>query len=144
MEFSKYNKDRPFLVANFIRMVPKKSPTHTKDYSKNGKWHLGEDVTIEDCVKDKHMIEANVIIDVLKANVIKNNLDETNEQVLQYFVKKYHSEIQKGIRRWMLKKGIEVSPEQVKQIENNIDDPNIIASTLEGKVVEAPDKERDV
>lgn len=144
MEFSKYNKDRPFLVANFIRMVPKKSPTHTKDYSKTGKWNIGEDVTIEDSVKNKHMIEANVIIDVLKANVIKNNLDETNEEVLQYFIKKYHMEIQEGIRRWMLKKGVVVSPEQIKQIEDNIDNPDIVASTLKGEVIEAPDKKKDI
>lgn len=130
MKFSRYNRDRPFLVAKYFKMAPKKAPSHKKDYGKTGQWQIGEDVSIEDSIKNCHMIEAAVIIDILKGSIIKNNLDETNEEVLQYFIKKYTSEIQKGIRRWMFKKDIMITPEQIKKIEDNIDRPNIIMSTL--------------
>ena len=144
MTFSRYNKGRPFLVAKFIRMVPKGAATHTTDYGKTGQWNIGESITIEDSIKDRHLIESTVIIDILKAKIIKNRLPESDEEVLSYFVKKYNKDIQRGIQIWMRKHGMSISEKQIKRIEDNIDKPDIIASTLaEGdqpdeKVVEKP------
>ena len=127
---SRYNKDRPFLVIEVLNMVPKNSKTNAKDYGKTGKWLVGESITIEDCVKTSHLTKAAVIIDILKAKIVKNRLDKTDEEVMKYFVTKYKKEITEGIQIWMRKKGMSITQQQINHIEQNINEPDIIALTL--------------
>lgn len=127
---SRYNKDRPFLVVEILNMVPKKAATQKKNYGKTGEWLIGESITIEDCIKDSHITKAAVIIDILKAKLIKNRLDKSDEEVMKYFVTKYKKEITEGIQIWMRKKGVAVSDKQINKIEQNIDQQDIIALTL--------------
>ncbi len=133
MAFSKYLKDRPFLVMNLVHMTPKGAHTNTKNYGKEGKWQLGESVSIEDSIKDRHMTTASVIVDILKAKVIKNRLEKSDEEVMEYLVTKYKDDIVKGIQVWMRKKNIVVTPKQIEKIEKNIDTPGVIALALDDK-----------
>lgn len=131
MAFSKYNKDRPFLIVDLIRSVPKNSPTHRRNYGKDGEWQLGEHISIEDCVKNKHLTQAAIIVDILKAKLVKNRTERPDQEVLQYLISKYKTEITEGIQLWMRKNGMSITPQQIQKIENNIDKQDIIALTLE-------------
>lgn len=131
MALSKYNKDRPFLMVDLIRMPPKGAKTHMKNYGTEGQWNIGESISIEDAVKDRHLINCAVIIDVLKAKIVKNRLEQSDQEVMQYLVNKYKKEITDGIQVWMRKKGMNITPQQIDKIEQNINQPDIIALTLE-------------
>lgn len=101
MTFSKYNKDRPFLVITQHITPAKGENTSVKNWGKTGKKNLQEMVMIVDNVKDKHLTEATVIIDVLQRKVVKSRFDEDNEEVLSHYLKQYKSQIAEGIQIWM-------------------------------------------
>ncbi|NJO61546.1 MAG: hypothetical protein HC836_25850 [Richelia sp. RM2_1_2] len=130
MALSKYNKDRPFLMVKLIRMAPKKAPTHLKNYSETGQWQLGEQITIEDCVKSRHLSESAMIVDILKAKMIKNRSERSDADALQYLLTKYKKEITEGIEIWMRRSGMNITPQQMQKIEKNAHVPNIIEQTL--------------
>lgn len=101
MGFSRYNKDRPFLVITQHMSPAKGEDTSIKDWGKTGKKNLQEMVEIVDTVKDKHMTQATVIIDVLQRKVVKSRYPEENEEVLTHYLTQYKSQVAEGIQIWM-------------------------------------------
>lgn len=110
MKFSKYNKGRPFLVVTHKHVVPKGTPSHTKNFKESNMWQLGENITIEDSIKPRHLAEASVIVDILKAELIKSRHQEPNDDVLKHYTTKYKKEITEGISIWMQKNGMQIMP----------------------------------
>ena len=101
-----YLRNRPFLVVDIYitPAVPKgqeRTRTERKGWMKNeNNISHSEDPHIVDRVKDKHLTQATVIIDLLRDTVIKNRLDDSNEAVLTHYKQKYSSMINQGQTTW--------------------------------------------
>lgn len=101
MVFSKYNKGRPFLSITQHVTPAKGENTSIKNWGKKGKKILQETVSIIMTVKNKHLLEATVIIDILQRRIIKSRFEEPNEEVVTHYLSQYKKEIAEGIQVWM-------------------------------------------
>lgn len=101
MAFSKYNKDRPFLVITQHTTPAQGENTSLKDWGKTGKKNLQEMVSIVDSIKDSHIVQATVIIDILKRKVVKSRYPDADEEVLKHYLTQYKSQVAEGIQLWM-------------------------------------------
>ncbi len=103
MAFSKYNKDRPFLVINRSSKPSKGENTSLKNWGETGKWEVNEEIIIVDRVTDKHIGQATVIIDILQRKMVKNRYaaETDNETVLNHYMTTYKEHITDGIQTWM-------------------------------------------
>lgn len=116
MVFSKYNKDRPFLIAE--RFL---SPS--KEKGKNREMITQEQVSIETCVKNKHIESATVIIDVLQRKLVKSRFDEDEETVVKHYLSHYKDKVAEGIQIWMNSslKNKETMKQFAKTLEEELD-----------------------
>ena len=80
MAFSKYDKDRPFLVITQHITPAEGENTSIKDWGKKGKKNLQEMVAIEDEIKRKHLESATVIIDILQRRIVKSRYHASSIQ----------------------------------------------------------------
>ena len=101
MAFSKYDKGRPFLLITQHITPAKGENTSAKNWGKTGKKNLQEMVSVVDRVKDKHLIEATVIVDVLQRRIVKSRFEESNEEVVKHYLTQYKSQVAEGIQVWM-------------------------------------------
>jgi len=122
MSFSKYNKERPFLVITQHYTPADGEKTSTKDWGKTGKKNLQEMVSIVDTVKNKHLNEATVIIDILQRRVVKSRFSEPNEEVITHYLTQYKNQVAEGIQIWMKNqyKDKESSETFINDLENEI------------------------
>ncbi len=107
--------------------------TENKNWGETGKWDVTETVYFEDRIKPNVMNTAHVIIDIINAKVVKNryvNDGGSNEEVMKHFIKKYNTKVQQAIAAWMNKCGIAPTETQLEKIEQNINQPGIIANVL--------------
>jgi len=101
MVFSKYDKGRPFLVVTQNSRPAEGENTSTKNWGKTGKKVIQEMVSIVDTVKDKHLFEAAVIVDVLQRRIVKSRFSDDNSATLTHYLTQYKKEIAEGIQVWM-------------------------------------------
>ena len=101
MGFSKYNKDRPFLVITQHLVPSAGENTSIKNWGKTGHKDRQEMVSIVDSITNKHLTTAAVIIDILRRKIVKSRYPEADEEVLKHFLTKYKSQIAEGIDIWM-------------------------------------------
>ena len=101
MAFSKYDKDRPFLVITQHITPAEGENTSIKDWGKKGKKNLQEMVAIEDEIKRKHLESATVIIDILQRRIVKSRYSEDNEEVIKHYLTQYKNQVAEGIQIWM-------------------------------------------
>ncbi len=114
MAFSKYNKDRPFLVINRSSKPAEGENTSAKNWGTEGKMVIDEEVLIVDRVTNKHMVQAAVIVDILQRKMVKNRFvsEASNEEVLKHYLTSYKEHITDGIQTWM--RGKSSSPEEAQ------------------------------
>lgn len=123
MAFSKYNKDRPFLIITRHAKPSAGERTETKDWLETGKWQVEENVIIVDRVTDKHLQSATVIIDILKRSIVKNRFTENEQsEVINHYLKEYSNHVVDGIGIWM------------KQKNSNIDNAKNLIDDLEDEI----------
>jgi hypothetical protein len=109
-----YLRNRPFLVVE-IFVTPASTKSHGRARTEKKGWmkdqknisHV-ENPMIVDRVKDKHLTGAAVIIDLLQDVVLKNRLDDSNEEVLTHYKQKYSHIIEQGKNSWSHKAGTEM------------------------------------
>lgn len=101
MGFSRYDKDRPFLVITQHTTPAKGENTSLKDWGKTGKKILQEMVMIVDEVKNKHLVEATIIIDILQRRMVKSRFTEDDSEVLSHYLSQYKKQVAEGIQIWM-------------------------------------------
>lgn len=120
MAFSKYNRGRPFLVINRHATPSDGEHTSVKNWGKIGKWKVEEEIIIVDRVTDKHIIQATVIIDILKREVVKNRYESKtdNNTVIKHYLSTYKDEVADGIEAWMKQKS--GSKEDTKKLIDNL------------------------
>ncbi len=105
MALSKYHRDRPFLIINRSASPSDGEKTETKDWGKSAKWKVEELVSIVDRITNKHMVEATIIVDILKRELIKSRfVEEDPKKVLSHYLKTYKDHISEGISIWMRQK----------------------------------------
>lgn len=101
MAFSKYNRDRPFLIVHRSRHPSEGQRTEQKNWAKVAKWKTDEHVSIVDSIKTKHLYEAFVIIDILKRSIVKVRDSSTDQKtVVSEYLSKYKDYIADGIDVW--------------------------------------------
>lgn len=101
MGFSRYDKDRPFLVITQHTTPAKGENTSLKNWGKTGKKVLQEMVMIVDEVKNKHLVEATIIIDILQRRMVKSRFTEDDSEVLSHYLSQYKNQVAEGIQLWM-------------------------------------------
>lgn len=101
MAFSRYNKDRPFLLITRHASPPAGVKTEQKNWHKESGWQIQESISIVDKVEDKHLLECTVILDIFKRSLVKNRFEEQGEEeVIKHYLKEYNGEIAEGIELW--------------------------------------------
>jgi hypothetical protein len=128
----RYLRKRPFLVISLVYTPANGAKSEMKDFATKGQWDLSEHITVEDSIKDKHLRDATVIIDIFKRALVKNRLEEKSDQeVINYYLTKYNKEVTEAIGIWMRKMGKEPETVQPKplvtdSVENSEDISNQI------------------
>jgi len=122
MVFSKYNKDRPFLLITRRATPPIGARTENKGWSAESGWHVEEEISIVDKVEDKHIANCTVILDILRRRLVKNQFaqEAPEDEVIKHYLKVYKSEITEGIRLWTAghTEEVEESAEEQKLIQD--------------------------
>jgi hypothetical protein len=117
----KYLAKRPFLlVMNTMRPARGANTAKAGWGDENGgQWAVFENINFVDRVRDKDLIKAHVVIDVLEAKVIKSSFkDAGHEEVLKHYLSKYKKETTEAVGIWMERKAQEraragLPPEEV-------------------------------
>lgn len=95
-------KLRPHMIVTYIKRPAPGQNTSVKEWGKIGEYAVEEQVIFVERVKNRNLIESHVIIDVMKAKVIKNRfIDANDEEILKHFLQKYSDDAQRAISVWM-------------------------------------------
>lgn len=119
MAFSKYNKDRPFLLITRLRNPSDGERTNSKNWSETGKWKVQEYVEMVDRVSNRHMRDVTVIIDVLQRKLIKSSIQDgtSTEVIVRNYLNQYNQQVVDGLSAWIEKKQKERIPESIKMVD---------------------------
>lgn len=100
----RYLRRRPFLIVNSVQR-PVRGAVTTK---KNPPMQRFEQPTVVDRVTDKHLREAEVIIDILNRTIVKSRFSEvaTGEQVVDSFLEKYAEIVSEGVTVYARRMGM--------------------------------------
>jgi hypothetical protein len=106
----KYLSKRPFMMV-FNTYRPAKGVNTTKagwaDMNDES-WSVFENVNFVDRVKEKDLVRAVVIIDVLEATVVKNSFKDVKaDNVMKHYLTKYRAETTEAVGLWMEKEAQE-------------------------------------
>lgn len=102
-------RDRPFLIIQFSRVPtltqgPQKVRTERKGWmTQQGNLSINEHPSIVDRVTNKVMLKAGIIIDLLSNTVVKNQLTDENDKVVEHFTRKYEAMINEGKARFAVR-----------------------------------------
>jgi len=100
----KYLSKRPFmLVYNSYR------PAHGANTAKpgwadlnGGQWSVYESINFVDRVKEKDLVRAVVVIDVLEATVVKNGFPDVKaDDLMKHYLQKYRKETTEAVGIWV-------------------------------------------
>mgnify|MGYP001616772008 CR=1 FL=1 len=105
MSLSNYNRNRPFLVVTRHISPSAGAKTETKNWAKVGRMVVNENVIIADKVSKRHMAEATVIVDLFNKKLVKNRINDSNDdEVVNHYLNAYNEQISSGINMWIKKK----------------------------------------
>lgn len=98
-------RHRPFLIVNTIQRPVKASITRKAGWADaDANWSIFENPYVVDAVKPKQLIEATVIIDIMRSTVLKSRFTEVSEEeVLHHYLDKYKEQVKEAIDLWMTK-----------------------------------------
>ncbi len=128
MGFSKYNRGRPFLIITRHFSPSDGENTSVKDWGKTGKKTLQEYITIDNRVRDQHLVNATVIIDILQRRVVKSRFAESDDVVIKHYLTQYKDDIAKAIQTWIdahkddMEDFIKTLEEEMANMEGNDDE----------------------
>ena len=99
----KYLRNRPFLMVTLVRRPAKGVKTEKAGWAdQTGAFESFEQTMLTDRVNAVHLRDANVIIDVMNAKVVKNSLSaNTDEQVINYYMEKYRDKVKEAMDIWL-------------------------------------------
>lgn len=103
MGFSRYNKDRPFLVITEI-MTPKQgTKTESANFGLNDNFDHNESIVLVDRVTNRHITDASTIVDVLQRKLVKSRFRNVAEEkdIVDHFLQKYNEYVAEGIQIWL-------------------------------------------
>lgn len=101
--YDRYLRNRPFLVINTVRRPSSKARTNKAGWAEDEtNWEVFEQPVLVDRVNAVHMRDATVIIDVMKAEVVKTRFaDNSPEEVVNYYLNKYREQISEAMGVWL-------------------------------------------
>lgn len=101
-----YLRNRPFLVIRHHAKPAPSENTSVKGWGIKAKWEANETANFVDRISNKMSVEASVIIDIMKAKVIKNRYDrKADQQVMEYYIDKYKDKVKEAVAHWMQTRG---------------------------------------
>lgn len=123
MAFSKYNRNRPFLLITHHASPANGQKTESANWKNDGKWDINEEISIVDRVNDRHITSCSVIVDILNRKLVKNRFSESHseEEVVKHYLTRYNKEVVEGIEIWT-KNRIGGDKEKAKQLIENIEE----------------------
>jgi hypothetical protein len=97
------------IVMNTMRPAQGANTTKAGWADQNGgQWAVYESINFVDRVKDKDLIRAAVVIDVLEAKVVKSSFkDAGHEELLKHYLSKYKKQTTEAVGIWMERKAQE-------------------------------------
>jgi hypothetical protein len=96
------SKFRPYMLVSYIKRPAPGQNTSQKNWGKTGEWAVEESVVFVERLKDKHVLQSHVVIDILKGKVRHNRFDDAgDEEVYKHFVEKYSEDVQRALSVWM-------------------------------------------
>ena len=101
-----YLRDRPFLVINIIHRPAKTVKTEVKGWKDiEGNIENFEVPSVVDRVNKTQMIGAAIIVDVLRAECVKNQFTGSPpDEVAKYYISKYQAQITEATEIWLSNK----------------------------------------
>lgn len=95
-------RNRPFLVINSIFRPKRNIKTEKKDWAKdNGNFDIFESTFVVDRIKDRHLREATVIIDIEKKIALKNRFEAADDvEVAEHYLTKYADQVNEALDIW--------------------------------------------
>lgn len=120
MAFSKYNKDRPFLLITRLRSPSDNEKTNTPNWGETGKWKVQEYVEMVDRVNDRHLRDVTVIIDVLQRRLVKSSIraeGTSDDVVIKNYLTSYNQQVVEGLSAWIEKTNRNKKPEDIALVD---------------------------
>lgn len=116
----KYLSKRPFLLIFQTSKPAKGANTSQPGWAElnGGQWSTFESIKFDDRVKDKDMVRASVIIDIMEAKVVKNSFREVPaDQVMKHYLEKYKAETTQAVALWLDQKAAERAAAGLPELE---------------------------
>ena len=96
----RYHRRRPFLIVNSVLRARSDGPKKTIRQ---------EQAVVVDRVTNKHLQEAEVIVDLLNDSFVKNRFrDHPATDVLEHYKSKFSDEISYGMQVWARQMALEI------------------------------------
>lgn len=96
-------RNRPFLIIESAAKPQKGVNTEKKGWAANASnFAIFERPSIVDRVKDKTLISATVIIDIMSGTMVKNRFDHvTDQEVIEHYLTKYRDHVTEAMDIWL-------------------------------------------
>ena len=73
--------------------------TNQKDWSKKNEWAVTETAEFRDNIPDDLLLKSDVIIDILNGKIVKNRLENVdNQQLIEHYMGKYQDKVVEAVR----------------------------------------------
>jgi len=99
----RYLRNRPFLIVNILQRPEKSVKTEVKGWRDvTGNIENFETPYVVDRVNSTHLRNAAIIVDVIRAECVKNQFSQTpNDEVAKHYINKYQAQITEATEIWM-------------------------------------------
>lgn len=111
-----YLRNRPFLIISYMFVPATGQNTSAKDFASKAEYNAVENMVIVDRVSDKHMVQADLIIDLFNQKIVKNrSLPGTAEELTNKFVARYADDVKAALATW-----IKLDPSNLDRVRNYV------------------------
>lgn len=100
----KYLSKRPFMLVFNTYRPAKGANTSTPGWAdlEGGQWSVYESISFVDRVRDKDVVRAAAIIDIMEATVVKNSFQDIKaDELMKHYLSKYRNETTEAVGAWM-------------------------------------------
>jgi homoserine dehydrogenase len=100
----KYLSKRPFMLVFNTYRPAKGANTTVSGWAdaQGGQWSVYESISFVDRVRDKDMIKAVAVIDIMEATVVKNGFPDIKaDELMKHYLSKYRNETTEAVGAWI-------------------------------------------
>lgn len=98
---AKPKKYTPYMLVSYIKRPASGQNTSARNWGERGEWAVEEIVTFVEELRDKHVLNNHVVIDVIGGKTMYSSFqDADKEEVYRHFIEKYRENVQEAITVW--------------------------------------------